>query len=175
MVRSPRLRVGLFFGATKYVVDRLAACKAILAEVGDWERRNRLKVYEGLHLLTQRDYKGASALLLDSIATFTATEILSYKEFVELVVITAVISLDRVPLRDKVIKSPEILQVVREVPDLFEWASAIYECKYAEYFQRLANIAEASKRNRCERERESACGMSPRIYIIIIIISFSIL
>lgn len=39
---------------------------------GDWERKNRLKVYEGTFLLATREFKHAARLFLDSIATFTA-------------------------------------------------------------------------------------------------------
>jgi 26S proteasome regulatory subunit N7 len=56
-------------------------------EGGDWDRRNRLKVYTGLHFLSIRQFKRAGELLLDALSTFTATELLSYNEFVGLMVI----------------------------------------------------------------------------------------
>lgn len=49
---------------------------------GDWERRNRLKVYEGTFLLVCREFSDAADLLLDSIATFTCYELFSYRRFV---------------------------------------------------------------------------------------------
>ena len=51
---------------------KIAKAKAMLEEGGDWERRNRLKVYEAVFLLQIRDFKASAALLLDSVATFTA-------------------------------------------------------------------------------------------------------
>lgn len=39
---------------------------------GDWERKNRLRVYEAVFLMATRDLARAAALLLDSIATFTS-------------------------------------------------------------------------------------------------------
>lgn len=42
----------------------------------------RLKVYEALYLVSARDIKGAAALLLQCVATFTCTELCSYQEFI---------------------------------------------------------------------------------------------
>ena len=77
-----KLRVGLFFDDLTLVKKEVERAKALLEQGGDWERRNRLKVYEALFLLRIRDLKKASALLLDSIATFTATELLPYNQFI---------------------------------------------------------------------------------------------
>lgn len=38
---------------------------------GDWEHKNKLKVYEGVFAMYTRDFKRASGLFLDSIQTFT--------------------------------------------------------------------------------------------------------
>jgi 26S proteasome regulatory subunit N7 len=47
---------------------------------GDWDRRNRLKVYEAIFLMVGRNLKKAAELLLDCIATFTCVELTSYKQ-----------------------------------------------------------------------------------------------
>ena len=49
----------------------LAKAEALCAEGGDWERKNKLKVYQALFSLATRDFPRAAALFLDSIATFT--------------------------------------------------------------------------------------------------------
>jgi hypothetical protein len=59
------------------VRTRLAVAKSLNEKGGDWDRRNRLKVYEGLLLASERDFAGAATLLVDSIATFTATELIT--------------------------------------------------------------------------------------------------
>lgn len=87
--------------------------KGLLEDGGDWERRNRLKVYEAVFLMSIRDFKRASTLLLDSIATFTATELVSYNTFVMYTVLTSLLALPRAELKAKVIDAPEILQVTR--------------------------------------------------------------
>lgn len=47
---------------------------------GDWDRRNRLKVYEAMSLITARNLKKAAELLLDCIATFTCVELTGYNQ-----------------------------------------------------------------------------------------------
>ena len=58
----------------------------LIDEGGDWDRRNLLKVYNGLHLVSIRQFKRGSELL-DALSTFTATELISYHDFVALTVI----------------------------------------------------------------------------------------
>jgi len=75
---------------------------SLIDQGGDWDRRNRLKVYQGLHLLSIRSFKRAASLLLDALSTFTATELLSYNDFVGYAVIAGGLTLGRVELKKKV-------------------------------------------------------------------------
>ncbi len=50
---------------------KLDEAKKLIDEGGDWDRRNRLKLYRALHCMFVRDFKTAAALLLDCVATFT--------------------------------------------------------------------------------------------------------
>lgn len=68
---------------------------------GDWDRRNRLKVYRALHCLSIREFKQAADLLIDSLSTFTATELMEYEEFVGLAVLAAAVGCDRKTLKAK--------------------------------------------------------------------------
>lgn len=47
-------------GDWREVKDGLKRAKELVAEGGDWERKNRLKVYEALFLLATRDIKKAT-------------------------------------------------------------------------------------------------------------------
>jgi 26S proteasome regulatory subunit N7 len=69
---------------------------------GDWDRRNRLKVYQGLHLLSIRDFKQGGVLLLETLSTFTATELVNYEEFVALCILAGVLTLSRRDLKKQV-------------------------------------------------------------------------
>ena len=52
---------------------------SLIEEGGDWDRRNRLKVYQGIYFLSIRDFKSAANNFLDSISTFTSYELMDYK------------------------------------------------------------------------------------------------
>ena len=86
----------------------------LIDEGGDWDRRNRLKVYRGLYCLAIRDFKTAANLFLDTVATFTSYEILDYKTFIAYTVFTSMIALDRPDLRTKVNKMPSDASVATE-------------------------------------------------------------
>lgn len=73
---------------------------------GDWDRRNRLKVYRALYHLSIRDFAEASDLLVDSLSTFTATELMEYEEFVGLTVLAAGVGLGRKGIKEKVCHLP---------------------------------------------------------------------
>ena len=74
----------------------------LIEKGGDWDRRNRLKVYRGLHLLSIRQFKRSGELLLDALSTFTATELISYNDFVASTIIANALTLSRPDLKKKV-------------------------------------------------------------------------
>lgn len=74
----------------------------LIEEGGDWDRRNRLKVYRGLREVSIRQFKSGGELLLDALSTFTATELISYNDFVALAIIVNALTLKRVDLKKKV-------------------------------------------------------------------------
>jgi 26S proteasome regulatory subunit N7 len=105
------MRLGLFWNDIPMLDAHVQASQVLIDNGGDWERRNRLKVYEATYRFAIRDFKKAATLLLDSIATFTASELYQYPQFVFYTVVCSTISLDRKTVRSKVINAPEILQV----------------------------------------------------------------
>lgn len=125
--------------------------KSLFEEGGDWERKNRLKIYEGLYYMAIRRFKEAADLFLDSIATFTAYEIFSYETFVLYAVLTSVVSLSRVELKEKVVDAPEILAVISSIPHLTDFLNALYACQYKKFFAAFAGLAEEMKRDRYMR------------------------
>ena len=95
-------------------VDR---AKALVESGGDWDRRNRLKAYQGLHLLTIRSYNLAAPLLLDSLSTFTSYELCSYSSLVVYSVLAGSVSLKRVDFKSKVVDAPEIRAILGDGED----------------------------------------------------------
>lgn len=137
-----KLRACLFAYDAKMVSATIEKAKSLLEDGGDWERRNRLKVYEAIYLISVRNFKKASALLLDSIATFTASELISYNTFVMYTVLTSLLAVPRSELKTKVIDAPEILQVIGDIPNLAELLNGMYDCQYQTLMRALVNITD---------------------------------
>lgn len=68
----------------------------------DWDRRNRLKVYEALYYLSIRKFSQAASLLLETLSTFSAIELMEYQPYIFYTVLTSLVALDRVTLKQKV-------------------------------------------------------------------------
>jgi 26S proteasome regulatory subunit N7 len=79
----------------------LDKAKTLVDEGGDWDRRNRMKVYQGLRAMSIRDFKSAAELFLDTVATFTSYELMDYQTFVTYTVICSLVALERPKLREK--------------------------------------------------------------------------
>lgn len=115
---------------------------------GDWDRRNRLKVYEALYLLLTRDVKEASKLLLECVATFTCTELCSYKDFMFYALITSVVTLNRTDLRKKVINDPHVITIIRELPNPKKLVNTVYNCDYKGFFAAILSTHPEIMENR---------------------------
>ncbi|TDH71959.1 hypothetical protein CCR75_004442 [Bremia lactucae] len=134
------IRIGLFFSDLELVEAYIKKATALIDEGGDWDRRNRLKVYEGCYMLMARDFKRASTPFQESVATFTATELMPYNTMVFYCVITCVLSMSRVDLKTKIVDSPEILAVIKEIPYLTDFLNGLYDCDYKKFFTAMVDI-----------------------------------
>ncbi|CAB4428902.1 unnamed protein product [Rhizophagus irregularis] len=134
------VRIGFFFNDNDLISRNIERAKSLIEEGGDWDRRNRLKVYEGIYRLSIRDFKTAANLFLDTLSTFMSTELMEYKEFVKYAVLAGAISLNRVDLKKKVIDAPEVLEVLHEIPHLEDYITSLYNCEYAKFFRALADV-----------------------------------
>jgi 26S proteasome regulatory subunit N7 len=86
------------------VVEDSDSCipRSLIEKGGDWDRRNRLKVYSAIHFLGIRKFKEAADLLLESLSTFTATEVMEYEEFVAMTIIATGVGCDRKGIKTRV-------------------------------------------------------------------------
>jgi len=142
------IRIGLFFTDHEIIRTNIEKAKEMLEEGGDWDRRNRLKVYEGLYAMSVRDFKKASTLFLDAISTFTSYELMDYVAFVEYTVHISMLALDRSELHKMVIKGSEILEVLHQIPQVNKYLFSLYNCQYAEFFQCLGKVEQILKEDR---------------------------
>ena len=111
--------------------------RSLIENGGDWEKRNRLKAYEGLYKLVQRDIAGAAQLFLSSLQTFTSFELMDMKSFVFYAAITGLFSLQRVELKKQVIDSPEVNAFVEKIPFFQSFVRDLHACKYDSFVESL--------------------------------------
>ncbi|GLU12759.1 hypothetical protein SLE2022_294180 [Rubroshorea leprosula] len=142
------LQIGFFYMDFDLIYKSIDKAKNLFEEGGDWERKNRLKVYEGLYCMATRNFKKAANLFLDSISTFTTYELFPYDTFIFYTVLTSIISLDRVSLKQKVVDAPEILTVIGKIPCLSEFLNSLYDCQYKSFFSAFAGLTEQIKLDR---------------------------
>ena len=75
---------------------------------GDWERKNKLKIYEALYLILIRDFKEASILFVDAIPTFNSTDIMSYEKLIYYAILTGLPFMTRKDIKKKLLDSSEV-------------------------------------------------------------------
>jgi 26S proteasome regulatory subunit N7 len=135
-------RLDMARGDWRAVQRELGAAAAIAAKGGDWERRNRLKVYAALAQLATRDLAGAAAALVEAVPTFTATELCPYATLVLYAAATGAAALPRPALKTSVIDSPEVRAVAAADPVLASFLDDLHACKYAPFMAALASMAD---------------------------------
>lgn len=123
-------------------------CHKLIDEGADWDKKNKLKIFEGVYLMMIRDFKKASDLFVSSIATFTAVEIMPFQEFVFYAVVLAILTQDRKTLRKEIIHSPDILSVNRDIPHLKQFSESFFNCDYKTFFQTFIEICAVVQENR---------------------------
>jgi 26S proteasome regulatory subunit N7 len=107
---------------------------------GDWDRRNRLKVYSALSKLLSRNVKEAAGLLVDCIATFSCNELCPYDEFLVYTALSNILSLPRPDLKTKIIDGPEVLSVSKDIPEVINLVTALYDCDYTAYLHGMVEV-----------------------------------
>lgn len=135
--------------AMKKDIDR---CLKHVEEGADWDKKNKLKIFEGVYCMMIRDFKKASDLLVSSIATFTAVELMSFKDFVFYTVVLGLLCQDRKTIKKELIHSPDILAVNRDIPHLKVFSESFYNCDYRTFFQHFIEISVAIQKDRFLKE-----------------------
>lgn len=143
-----KLRVALFYLDTSAAKKFIDAVKKLAEDGGDWDRRNRIKVYESIFRLTERDFSTSAELLLGGLASFTCTEVCSYEKFVQYAVITNLLKLNRPDLKKKVVDGAEVLSVVQSLGPLPAMYEGLYHCDYQSFFRSLVPLYDLLLRDR---------------------------
>jgi 26S proteasome regulatory subunit N7 len=141
------IRIGFFWQDHIIITRNIEKAKSLVEEGGDWDRRNRLKVYEAFYSMGVRDFPRAATLFLETLSTFASYELFSYNTFIDYTVIMSLVALDRNKLKSKVIHAPEILQVIENIQSLEKFMTSFYNSSYSDFFDGLADITERIKRD----------------------------
>lgn len=129
------LHIGVLYKDLVLLSEYIEKCRKLLQEAGDWEKRNRLKVYDGINQLLLRNFKEAGKLFLEALMTFTNYELFDYKTFVFYTCITNIITVDRVTLKNKIIDNSDVLTCIREIPNLQNFLESFYNGNYRVFFE----------------------------------------
>ena len=73
----------LIMNIEKFDIDAvkkdITTCLQLVEEGADWDKKNKLKVFEGTYCMIVCDFKKASDLFLSCVASFTCVELMDYK------------------------------------------------------------------------------------------------
>lgn len=101
-VNMEKSKIYLILENKPLLKDTIQEAKKLNELGGDWDRRNRLKVYEALYFILINEVKEAAALLADCIATFNTVELCDYNLFLFYTLILNLITMKRSELKKKV-------------------------------------------------------------------------
>jgi 26S proteasome regulatory subunit N7 len=164
-IQMKMMHAGLFAGNFDFVDILLRKLRPLVEKSGDWDRRNRLKVYEATFALSKRSMKRAADLFLDTTKTFTSYDLMPYNTYIFYTVVTSVVALEREVLKEKVVSNPEILAELVEQPIVAEFLNALYECRYRDFMKALIAIERLMRADRFLVGNASSVVRSMRIKV----------
>ena len=138
-------RIGFFYNDLQFTRKYLDKSNELIERGGDWERRNRYKTYNGIYLMSVRNFKEACKLLNDSLSTFTSTELTTYEKVAQYALICGSIVFERPELKAKLIESPEILSInstTEELLPVYGLIKSIYSTEYLKFFPALLETSD---------------------------------
>merc|ERR1739848_280245 len=122
------------------VSQNIAEAKRLVEEGGDWDRRNRLKVYEAVYFIQIREFQKAANLFLEAVPTFTTYELMSYEELVSYCVVTCMVTINRKKMRSDLIEGSDIQEQLYGLPEMKTYLNSFYNCQYSLFFESLATL-----------------------------------
>jgi len=133
-------RVACFYDDRETNIEILERISKLVDNTVDWDRRNRLMVYNAISKLQSRDLKSASSLLLKEISTFSCVEMCSYKDFLVYAILCNTLYLSRNELKAKIINTSEIHIISQAIPQISDVVFSLYNCNYNDYLSALVNL-----------------------------------
>jgi len=157
------IRVGFFYNDKDLALRNIEKGFSLIEEGGDWDRRNRLKIYKAYYLMSIRCFEEAAELFLATLPSFSAEELFDFKKNVYYTTLASIVSLDRVLLKQKVVDSPEVLTVLATLPTLEQLLNNFYHSEYQKFFSALAAITDQMKEDQALHEHVKFFSREMRI------------
>ncbi|XP_053377033.1 26S proteasome non-ATPase regulatory subunit 6-like [Mercenaria mercenaria] len=137
------IRIGLFYMDHDLINRNLEKAQSLIDEGGDWDRRNRLKVYRGV-TVCYTNFKEAP-ICSGPRATFTSYDI----EFFHCAISKLLLLSCRLFCSLlQVVKGSEILEVLHSLPKIRKYLFSLYDTHYGDFFRSLAEVEELMKFDR---------------------------
>jgi 26S proteasome regulatory subunit N7 len=157
------LRMGFFYNDKDLVARNIEKAESMIEEGGDWDRRNRLKVYKAYYLMNIRDFATSAELFSSTLPSFSAEELFDFTKDVFYTVICSIVSCDRITLKKNVVDSPEVLTVIGKMPHLRDLLTSFYDSDYKIFFRELAVITDMLKEEQFLSEHVSYFSREMRV------------
>uniref|UniRef100_A0A0N4Z0G1 26S proteasome non-ATPase regulatory subunit 6 n=1 Tax=Parastrongyloides trichosuri TaxID=131310 RepID=A0A0N4Z0G1_PARTI len=142
------VRMGLFFNDSAMIEENITRAQKLIEEGGDWERKNRLRSYEAIYKLANRDYERAGELFVAAVPTFSAYELMTYEDLVFYTILTTMATMPRRQLSEKVINCNDVQEQISYVETeknahtiaAGHFLKALYDCNYDKFLKILCNL-----------------------------------
>lgn len=118
----------------------LDVCRKLTDDSLDWEKKNKLAIYESIHKVLHRQMEDAAKTLIACVDTFNSPEIMTFKELVGYAVVLGVLWLPRKEIRERVMQNPEINSVLKDLPVLNDFRNAVFGMNYRHFFELLVRL-----------------------------------
>lgn len=141
------IRIGLFFMDLELINRNLQKAEDLIAQGADWHSRNCYQMLKALYSLAIRDFTTATNLFMNAVSTFVCTELISYREFIKYTILSSMLSLNRVVLRQKILDNADVQQALQCDVVLKEYLHSFFDSDYKLFFLRLRDVEVLMKKD----------------------------
>jgi len=144
--------------------EQLEKSKELVEGKGDWTALNILRTFEAMSHMRGRRFEQASEKFLSSIATFTATDIMTYDKYMQYTILCCCLAKDRKTLKQKILQSSDAKTA--KVPLMWRFLTTLVDCKYRQYYQELLSVMAFMSKDRHLKEHVHSYfrGMRLKVY-----------
>jgi len=144
--------------------EQLEKSKELVEGKGDWTALNILRTFEAMSHMRGRRFEEAADLFLSSIATFTATDIMTYDKYLEYTILCCCLAKDRKTLKKKILQSSDAKAA--NVPLMWDFLTTLVDCKYRQYYATLLKVMDYMSKDRHLNEHVHTYfrGMRLKVY-----------